>query len=338
MTEEIWESMKIFAAANWQLVPVCPGDHHGMSEQHRQRCSNAGKVPLIRNWTKHGVPTPEEIETWRKTWPDANLGLVFGGTSRIIGIDVDGEGGAALLEELSQGDLPNTLKFTTPGGGMRYLYLAPEGITCRKWNKSVPGKEHEEVALLGEGQMSVLPPSTHSNGGIYAWTEGCDPWTIRFADAPSWMIQLMTTPPQRPVINPVSVGAEASRVLQNLADLCPAFSEDLRIQMNEALDEERWYNWSTLLVKTQSQEIALAFSRLSKKHSDRSDQRIAELTADGGMLRCSTVGCSETQMKKCFPVFKKVKGALEASHSPGALFRRVKQSDESTSQGTNKPD
>ena len=318
MPELVYETMQRCAEANWHVLPLCSYDHSGMSEEHKKRCRSSGKRPLLLGWPSLGVPTIAEINEWRRIYPTANIGLATGEKSGIVAIDADGEEGIALLAKLSGGDLPVTWTFTTPGGGIRYLYQIPAGFICKKWCQKVPGGGHAEVGLLGDGQQTVIPPSVHANGGTYEWIEGCAPYDgLELAEAPKWMVELMTgqqTATPEPATN---------EVLEAFAEKCPAFAEALHVQQTEGLDEETWYRWISLLDKGANREVALVFSRLSAKHNEHSERRISDLKSDGGMLRCMKMECKEEQIRQCFPngVRKKKDGTI--LNSSGAFLQRI---------------
>lgn len=149
------------------------------------------KRPLLKGWPNLGVPEKEEALSWLDTYPNPNLGLVLGSTSGIIGIDVDGDEALSLLEEISCGDLPITLTFITPGGGLRYLYRLPNATQTKKWAKTLEG-EHSELVLMGDGQQTIVPPSVHPNGKVYEWVEGKGPGEVEISMAPQWMLDLMS--------------------------------------------------------------------------------------------------------------------------------------------------
>jgi hypothetical protein len=172
------------------VIPLCPPDHAGMWPRHCQDCRSPGKAPWVQDWPSRRVPTAEELSDWARRIPASNLGLVLGAASGLVGVDPDGETGEALLSEWSGGDLPETWEFRT-GAGRRLLYRIPAGVTLKKTRRRA-GAGHEELALLGEGQQTVLPPSVHPSGAIYLWAPGRDPWTFGEATlAPAWMVARM---------------------------------------------------------------------------------------------------------------------------------------------------
>lgn len=163
-----------------------------MSDQHRQACRKSGKAPLIGNWAKRASNDPETIIAWFSKYRTANIGILTGEAGGIVAIDIDGDYGRTRLEELSGENVPATWEFTTPGGGYRYLFLAPADTLLQKYADALPGEDHQELAFLGERNQTVMPPSVHKNGGTYQWVDGRSPTDIDLAPAPDWMIQKMS--------------------------------------------------------------------------------------------------------------------------------------------------
>lgn len=293
-----------YAENNFPIIPLCPHNHEGMSEHHLGVCSKPGKTPLLKGWSQWEVPFLEEIEKWYRYWPKANIGLILGSVSGLVAVDVDGEFGELTLKDWSQGNLPPTWEFTTPGGGRRLLYAIPEGVTLTKHFEADRNNYHEECALLGEGQQTVVPPSIHQNGGIYEWVEGRAPWDLECTEAPEWMIQKMTkkqTTANKPIGQQDQVNID---VIQTLSEKCPMFRQAVQVQNGTGLSEEEWFRWVSMLVKAGYAEQALHFSKVSTKHDRRSSSRIEELKCSSngtyGPTRCSTIGCDESQIQHCF--------------------------------------
>jgi hypothetical protein len=193
-----------YLARGWSAVLLCPPDHFRMSPSHingrgkRKGCKNPGKVPFWK-WEhlQQRLATPDEVrEQWRKHM-DANVGVIMGYVSGIVGIDTDGSSGEAKLAELSGGDLPPTLEFTTPGGGRRRLYGIPEGVKV-KTTIHKTGGEHEEVRFQANGAQTVMPPSRHESGRLYEWKPGHGPGEIELAMMPAWLIEQLRPKEEKP--------------------------------------------------------------------------------------------------------------------------------------------
>jgi P4 family phage/plasmid primase-like protien len=285
-----------------------------------------GKIPCLKGWSKRGVPNEKEIKQWIKDFPNLGIGLVLGSQAGLIGIDIDGMLAWKKLMEISQGDLPDTWMYETPGGGMRLLYSVPENVSLKKHTIPLPG-EHSELALLGEGQQTILPPSVHPNGGVYQWCKGHTPDDREVAKATKWMMDLMSPrgAESQGSGEPTSV-PESEKVLQTLASQCARFREDWDEQQADGLSEDRWFLWSASLTSAGHAAAAEAFSKSSFKHNDRSEERLEDLkkTKANGLVRCTTFGCSEDQIRRCFSQTKTNEHG-EITNSPGAVIRRVQK-------------
>jgi hypothetical protein len=104
------------------------------------------------------------LELYWNRWPRANVGIVLGRVSRLIGLDIDGPEAFDLLKEILPQKLPTTLEFKTPGGGKRLLFTIPPTLVVpkKRWDR---GSSH--LIVLGEGSYTVMPPSIHANGKVY---------------------------------------------------------------------------------------------------------------------------------------------------------------------------
>jgi putative DNA primase/helicase len=288
------------------VIPLYPYNY--------KKPEKAGKIPCLKNWQNSEIPIPEILEQWRGKSVYMNLGLVLGSKSGIVAVDVDGGvEGMAILQELSNGDVPVTITYTTPGGGMRYLYLIPNehrNNLFKKFTQTGEG-EHCEVALMGDGQQTVLPYSIHPNGGIYKFVEGKSFDDIEIAPAPEWIIKLMMKPTITEIIN--SIDNDNSNTdtdddenddseLQLICKRCRRLYELLEEQATTGIHEEVWFSVMCLFINAGFVELAREFSKLSLKHSLRSDRRIDELIEQDKkyFVKCSSLGCCDSDILKCF--------------------------------------
>jgi hypothetical protein len=117
--------------------------------------------------------------------------VVTGRVSGLVGIDVDGDDGQRLLQEASGDEgTPATVTFRT-SRGMRLLYALEPGMTVRSWSVH---REGGELKVLGEGSLTVMPPSRHSSGKVYRWFPRRGPAHKELAIAPGWLFR---PPPRR---------------------------------------------------------------------------------------------------------------------------------------------
>jgi hypothetical protein len=182
-----------YLTRGWASLADCPPDHVGVGKTHGQKCKHPGKAPWGA-WKElqTRLPTEAELrEKWRAN-PTLNVGLALGPVSGLVRVDVDGPGGERLLAELSGGDLPDTLEFTSgrDNGGRGLLYAIPPGVEL-KTTPLRPGEAKTELRFQAKGAQTVLPPSRHSSGCRYAWRPGHSPDEIKAAPMPGWLITHM---------------------------------------------------------------------------------------------------------------------------------------------------
>jgi Bifunctional DNA primase/polymerase, N-terminal/AAA domain/Primase C terminal 1 (PriCT-1) len=181
-----------YLSRGWSAIALCPPDHRGVPITHHERCEKPGKVPLGK-WAEYQTRLPTEAEL-RRNWkesPAANVGVVLGAVSGIIGIDIDSIEGDVMLHELARGDLPATLMFCTGrDDSFRLLYQLPKNHDAPTIPiRSKDGKE--PLKILGNGSQTVMPPSVHPNGATYSWVHERGLNEIEIAPAPKWLLDLL---------------------------------------------------------------------------------------------------------------------------------------------------
>jgi hypothetical protein len=174
----------------WSVLPVCPPDHVGVGRSHGEHCVSPGKAPW-GPWKQFQDRLPTEVEL-RQKWrdnPTLNVGMALGPVSGLVRVDVDGPAGEAGLAALSKGDLPRTLEFTSgrANGGRGLLFRIPSGIRLRTTIQT-RGQPKQELRFQAKGAQTVLPPSRHPQGCLYAWLPGSSPWELEPAIAPAWLL------------------------------------------------------------------------------------------------------------------------------------------------------
>lgn len=188
--ERCLESALFYLSLGWSVLALCPPDHAGVGKEHLKTCKSKGKRPL-GTWKEFQDRLPTETELryqWNRN-PGANVGIALGPTSGLIRIDVEGENGEKALQEKSNGDLPATLEFTSgrqDGTGRGLLYRIPAGANLRTTSED-HGKK-QEIRFQARGAQTVLPPSRHESGSLYAWKKGHGPGEREPAIAPDWLV------------------------------------------------------------------------------------------------------------------------------------------------------
>jgi hypothetical protein len=179
---EIPPEVRAAAARGWRLLPVQP----------------RGKTPLVKEWQKVASNDLHQLEEWANTFPGCNWGLATGPGSGIFALDVDGEPGrSALLAYQREGhEIPDTLS-TSTGNGSHVYFRWPVGAVIR----NSAGKLAKGLDIRGDGGYVVIPPSVHSSGNQYAYTDPQEP----VLDAPEWLLNMLSHPTPPAPISPASV-------------------------------------------------------------------------------------------------------------------------------------
>lgn len=295
------------------IIPLYPYNY-------KKDTIKAGKVPMIAKWSELTETTRDMLETWKKEFPKCNFGMLTGSPSGIVAIDIDGEGGETLLEEMSGGDVPDTVEYITPGGGRRLLYKIPDEHKDKTFSlyKETGNEPHTECALLGDGRQTVLPYSRHPNGGSYMFVEGKDFFKTELALAPQWMIdKMLTAPPEQLAEKKESKKClDANiRMIKKICEKCKKLHSKLADQINGNLYEYELMAPISLLYKTQGKTMALTFAQASpdERLVAKGEAIVEKLESDSGkgVVRCTTMGCQEAEIKKCQVYFEEINGDIK---------------------------
>ena len=292
-------------------------------------CAPKGKKPIESGWQNSKSTTMEDYYRWIQKNPNINIGMLTGKSSGVIGIDADGEEGRKHLEKISKGDLPDTAKFTTPGGGIRLLYKYPNHIELKTKVDRLEG-EHSEVCFMSDGKQTLLPPSIHPNGGRYEWINA--PWDIEIAEMPKWMIDYMTVKNKKNSCIESNKAISTSKdttisdryILNKLANSCTSFRNLCIHQKKEGLCEETWFKVSSMFCNCGLSSTALRFSAMSSKHNERSIRRIEELKDKSyGNISCIDMGCDASDIMTCFGTLVK-DDKDQITNSPAMMINNYK--------------
>ncbi len=101
------------AALGWRVIPL----------------RTDSKKPATKNWPSAASSDPDTLATWWNKWPDANYGIVTGGSGLLV-VDIDGDAGHTSFDvaEAELGTLPDGLRVATPHGEHRY-FIDPGGVS-----------------------------------------------------------------------------------------------------------------------------------------------------------------------------------------------------------------
>jgi hypothetical protein len=172
-SDEIAAAASRYVGIGWSVIPI----------QAR------GTRPLVP-WLEYQqrVASSEEIDRWFRQWPDANIGVVTGGLSGLIVIDVDpGHRGTDSMETIARkhGPFPPGIEVTTAAGG-RHLYFEHPGRSVPNRAGLFPG-----IDVRCDGGYVVAPPSLQGDGARYRWLPKHGPDDQPLAPLPGWALHLL---------------------------------------------------------------------------------------------------------------------------------------------------
>ena len=160
-------------------------------------CERAGKHPRTKHGLKDATTDLKEIAAWWMEHPDANIGLVPWPSGLVV-LDIDprNNGLESLAElERERGQLPDTARVWTGGGGFHIYFTVPSGTDRVPSRLLRPG-----VELKAQGSYVLAPPSSHLSvhlgaapkqaGPGYAWDTASGDHMV---DAPFWLIEAPPT-------------------------------------------------------------------------------------------------------------------------------------------------
>lgn len=178
----------LYLSQGFPVFPVCSplmGLHQHRKNGKLADCApdKRGKNPMVR-WGDYQeeLPSEEQVRSWWRRWPNANIGMATGRLSRVVVLDCDS--GEARTLCMSMGGLEETpAVWTGAPGGIHFWLRCPENDTLRNFVKDIPGTD-----FRGEGGYVLLPPSRHHRGATYRWNEHTIGMEI--APVPAWLLQL----------------------------------------------------------------------------------------------------------------------------------------------------
>lgn len=177
-----------YAGHGWPVVPLHTPRGTGCSCRHDD-CGSKGKHPRTPRGLHDASTDLDQIASWWRRWPEANLGIVTGAASSLVVLDIDLPEGPATLARLEaeHGPLPATCEQRTGSGGRQLLFAHP-GHPVGNRTGVLPG-----IDFRGDGGYIVVPPSKHASGARYRWTVPVLP-----APAPAWLLEFLhrTRPPR----------------------------------------------------------------------------------------------------------------------------------------------
>ncbi|TVQ80560.1 MAG: DNA primase [Bradymonadales bacterium] len=172
----------------WPVLPLhFPMD--GGCSCRRSRCSSIGKHPITSQGLRDASLDERVIQVWSAACPAANIGIAAGGQSGFFVLDIDEKsGGFDSLRDLERtwGELPDTVRVLTGGGGVHYYFAYPKSGFVKTRVSLCPG-----IDVRSDGSYVVAPPSVHASGRTYEWEIDHSPDDIYLRPAPDWLVSLI---------------------------------------------------------------------------------------------------------------------------------------------------
>lgn len=152
-----------YARRGWPVLPLHSPTTSGCTCRNTT-CESVGKHPRTRHGLRDATTDLDQITTWWRRWPHANIGIATGVASGLVVVDIDpSHGGERSVRTLSRSCmLPRTAQAGSGTG--RHLYFA----TTEPVPSSVGGLG-EGVDVRANGGYIVAPPSRHASGRLYRW-------------------------------------------------------------------------------------------------------------------------------------------------------------------------
>jgi hypothetical protein len=152
-----------YVERGYSALPIMPGTK---SPGHIR----GGEWRPMNDWGRFDdrLPTRFEIEIW-STWPGAGVGVVCGGLSHLVGVDIDSDDAKIAAAILSA--IPSSPVAKRGAKGRTLFFRGADIISSKSWNVTgTDGKKYRACDLLGAGRFTVLPPTIHPDTGRpYTW-------------------------------------------------------------------------------------------------------------------------------------------------------------------------
>ena len=148
------------------------------------------KRPVIKNWPNEASKDIKKIKKYFSANATSNYGIVTGGQSGIIVVDLDRVKGVRnwrRLEKLNGPSAP-TLTVASPNG-IHLYHRTPKHRVPNSTSKIA-----ESIDIKGDGGY-VVGPASETLDGVYRFVPGLGPNEVEIADAPAWLLEMLAQSP-----------------------------------------------------------------------------------------------------------------------------------------------
>jgi hypothetical protein len=178
--DEVFKGAAAVAAHGWKIVKL-----HGLNDDcsctcGKAACGTPGKHPVGSAWPERATSDEDAIASWFEPDRRVNVGVLLGQASGIIDVECDSPEAEAAARRYGL-DAIDTPCYLSSRGIHRLFQWQPEFP-----DQAVVKVDGIEVRLGGGGSaaQSVIPPSMHRSGTMYAWLPGKSPDDIQPARLP----------------------------------------------------------------------------------------------------------------------------------------------------------
>ena len=170
--ESLMEAVKL-AKRGWHLLPIKSGE----------------KRPILDDWGNKASADAKQIERWSVQFPACNWGLLLGPKSGIIDVEDDSPEGREILESAMELSGVVTPCYSS-GKSIHRLFQHDERFSeLTAVTYQLFGCEFR-FGVGGKAAQSVIPPSVHPSGAVYAWLPGRSPDDVKLARLPDELFDL----------------------------------------------------------------------------------------------------------------------------------------------------
>ena len=186
MSDTFKAAARYAAEMDWPIVK-----NYGMADGKcmcylGHACATPGKHPIETDWLPNATKDEETIASWFENGEEWNIGLPLGPASGVADLEWDDEKSLATARKFGIVEA-KTLGYSSSRGGHRLYLLDERLISIPKAVKKIGGLE---VRFGGGGKQaqSIIPPSRHHSGVLYAWDKGRSPDDVELLPMPEALV------------------------------------------------------------------------------------------------------------------------------------------------------
>ena len=172
-------------------------------------------------------PTKQELKSWGKTFPDANVAIVTGKVSGVVVVDADSKDAIKFVKKL--GVPEETPMVRTKRGAHFYFRYPDSGVPSRSFKKL-------GLDIKSDGGYVLAPPSVHPDGGTYKWMTEL---SAELPKLPKKLLKLIEqTAEEKADVNPIIM--DANMAVVDLGDeRVPTLPQEVQKWLDTPMPQDR---------------------------------------------------------------------------------------------------